>query len=407
MKKILILITILLPLQSFTFKFRYKDKKNDRYIIISHTIQTLLSNNKQILKMDMRQKGELLVVRTGNNIAYIKGKYDYYQRPIGDPGPYRATNSRSYKTEFARKPNGQMKVDEDYYYPIVRNVPFFPAKHIKKGQTWENYGIESQDFRKRGIPKPYTYKIRVFYRYHNDINYKGRKHAIIEFFYYINERTNNRIIYGSRLGYIPARFFGFVKGKYYWDKNRGFASYYKNNYNFVFINRNGTTNEYFGNDTGEVSKIRLITKKQEKDIETKINETVKKSKIPVTVTRDKHGVRLNFKGKVLFKFSSYRLTTRAVSKLNDVARVLSAIQKKYPGVEIRVEGHADALGRLKRKQFFSDMRAKEVARFLIKHGLNPDKISFRGWADKKPIATNNTKAGRSKNRRVEILIKTK
>ncbi len=407
MKKISIFIFIFLTARIFPFKFEFNDKKNDRYIITTHTIQTLLINNREILKIDMRHKGELLVVNKNRDKALIQGKYDYYQRPIGDAGPYRAKNTRSYKTRFTRIPRGKIKVEEEFYYPVVRNVPSFPNKDIKIGQTWEKYGIESQDFRKRGLKDPYKYKIRVFYRYVKDTKKNNQELAVIEFFYYVNQRTENPIIYGSRNGFIPSRFFGFVKGKYYWNKHRGFASFYESEYDFIFVNRNGTTNEYKGTDNGKIIKIRKITKKEEKDIETKIRESVNKSKIPVEITKDKRGLKLNFKGKVLFKFSSYKLTGKALTQLKDVAKVLKTLQQKYPGIEFRVEGHADALGTKKRKQFFSDKRAKEVAKFLIKNGVNPNKISFRGFADKKPIAPNATKQGRSKNRRVEIIVETK
>jgi flagellar motor protein MotB len=65
------------------------------------------------------------------------------------------------------------------------------------------------------------------------------------------------------------------------------------------------------------------------------------------------------------------------------------------------------VGESRRKQFFSDRRAKRVADFLIKLGVNPDTVSYRGFSDTRPVDTNSTAEGRSRNRRVEIIIVTR
>ena len=50
-------------------------------------------------------------------------------------------------------------------------------------------------------------------------------------------------------------------------------------------------------------------------------------------------------------------------------------------------------------------RANTVYQFLVEQGINPKRLSTRGWGRSKPIADNKTDEGRAQNRRVEFLIK--
>ena len=403
MKKATVFLILTISASLFAFKFRFKDKVGDKYVILTKTIQQVFVNNVLLVKVDQRNKGELSAVKKEVKYIVIKGKYDFYQRPLGDRGAYRMSNSRSYLTEYKRNELGMMIVGDRYYYPIVRNIPLFLKKDIKIGESWEANGVESQDFRKRGILKPFKYKVRVFYRYLKDSVKNGRNCAVIDFFYYVNQRTENRISGNTPTPLIPARFFGYVKGRYYWDKKRGYPFAYENNYDFVFINKNGSTHEFKGYDSGTVNKVSIITREDERDIERRINRI----NIPARITRNERGISLNFKGEVLFDFSSYKLKEGAKAELKRIAKILKAIEKKYPGVEFRIEGHADSIGSARRKQYFSNRRAKKVADYLISLGVNPDTISYRGFSDTRPVDTNSTTEGRSKNRRVEIIIITR
>ena len=52
----------------------------------------------------------------------------------------------------------------------------------------------------------------------------------------------------------------------------------------------------------------------------------------------------------------------------------------------------------------SNNRAKAVYDYLIKHGVNPNRLQHKGYGPNLPIATNETEAGRAKNRRTEFYI---
>lgn len=75
-----------------------------------------------------------------------------------------------------------------------------------------------------------------------------------------------------------------------------------------------------------------------------------------------------------------------------------------PAIEIQILGHTDDVGSNPFNQKLSERRAKEVVRYLTKNGIQKNRISSQGFGSSKPIATNNTEAGRFLNRRVEFVL---
>ena len=63
---------------------------------------------------------------------------------------------------------------------------------------------------------------------------------------------------------------------------------------------------------------------------------------------------------------------------------------------------ADATGSESHNLKLSEARAKAVRDYLVSKGVNPDNLQVRGYGEALPIASNETKAGRAENRRVEL-----
>lgn len=79
--------------------------------------------------------------------------------------------------------------------------------------------------------------------------------------------------------------------------------------------------------------------------------------------------------------------------------------KKFPNSKLVVSGHTDATGNPRKNKLLSEKRAANVAKFLKDtKGIKASKISVRGFGAEKPVASNSTKDGRSRNRRIEVLI---
>jgi outer membrane protein OmpA-like peptidoglycan-associated protein len=104
---------------------------------------------------------------------------------------------------------------------------------------------------------------------------------------------------------------------------------------------------------------------------------------------------------VLFAFNSSRLNN-AFSALAD--SILKEINKTaYSSLEII--GHTDNAGSAAYNNRLSLKRAKAIQQLLVSKGIAPTKMSAQGAGSSKPIASNETAAGRKKNRRVEIIVK--
>ena len=79
--------------------------------------------------------------------------------------------------------------------------------------------------------------------------------------------------------------------------------------------------------------------------------------------------------------------------------------KKFPKSKLVISGHTDATGNPRKNKLLSEKRAANVAKFLKDtKGIKASKISVRGYGAEKPVASNSTKDGRSRNRRIEVLI---
>ncbi|MBS1532019.1 MAG: OmpA family protein [Bacteroidetes bacterium] len=76
-------------------------------------------------------------------------------------------------------------------------------------------------------------------------------------------------------------------------------------------------------------------------------------------------------------------------------------------VKVEISGHTDNIGTDQANQVLSENRAKAVYQYLIANGIDASRLSFKGYGETQPIATNDTDDGRAKNRRTEFKILAK
>jgi OOP family OmpA-OmpF porin len=103
---------------------------------------------------------------------------------------------------------------------------------------------------------------------------------------------------------------------------------------------------------------------------------------------------INFKtGKDVITKKSFKLLDQAV-----------AVLKQYPSIHLEISGHTDNVGDAAKNKDLSQRRADAVKRYFISKGLGADRLIAKGYGPEQPIADNKTKAGKTKNRRVEFKI---
>ena len=116
-----------------------------------------------------------------------------------------------------------------------------------------------------------------------------------------------------------------------------------------------------------------------------------------------NAIRLEVNESILFSIGSAELKTRGKTLLQELANIF----KQQPG-NIYVEGHTDNVP-ISTAQYpsnweLSSTRATTVARHLINQGVRPEHLRTIGFADTKPRAGNDTADGRSRNRRVSLVV---
>jgi outer membrane protein OmpA-like peptidoglycan-associated protein len=103
---------------------------------------------------------------------------------------------------------------------------------------------------------------------------------------------------------------------------------------------------------------------------------------------------------VLFDFGKSTLKPGAREKLAKIAGILLA----HPDLKIEVEGHTDSVGSDELNQRLSEDRAAAVRDYLVQQGVHSENITARGFGKTRPVASNDTAAGRQLNRRVELVV---
>lgn len=103
---------------------------------------------------------------------------------------------------------------------------------------------------------------------------------------------------------------------------------------------------------------------------------------------------------IFFETNKYELLNNSKTELNYFINFLT----ENKNIKIEIGGHTDNVGSKDTNKILSEKRAKAVYEYLINNGISSIRITFKGFGDSKPIDTNETEKGRSKNRRTTFKI---
>jgi chemotaxis protein MotB len=124
----------------------------------------------------------------------------------------------------------------------------------------------------------------------------------------------------------------------------------------------------------------------------------------ITLRLDERGLLVRFMDDVLFDSGKADLTASAREIINKVAEIIRQNEKN-----VRIEGHTDNVPintvRFPSNWELSTTRAVNVVKYLIEEcGLEASRMAASGYSDQHPVDDNDTKEGRQKNRRVDMVI---
>ena len=103
---------------------------------------------------------------------------------------------------------------------------------------------------------------------------------------------------------------------------------------------------------------------------------------------------------IFFDVNSFQLRPESFPELNKLAALL----KNQAEIRIEVSGHTDNTGDKKANLQLSENRARAVVDFLVQKGIEPSRITAKGYGETQPKTTNDTDEGRSANRRTEFRV---
>lgn len=112
------------------------------------------------------------------------------------------------------------------------------------------------------------------------------------------------------------------------------------------------------------------------------------------------GLAVTLPESALFRPGDSRLKDEALPALREVAEFLNG----SPRNRVLVRGHSDSSGSLRLNLALSGERAARVSRFLAENGVAAGRLTYSGAGPARPVAANDTEAGRARNRRVEIVV---
>lgn len=280
--------------------------------------------------------------------------------------------------------------------PWLESVPSFPHTPVENGSSWKANATVIYDLSAFGYGDPVKVTVPVTYTLVGLSESENRTYFHIKAEWYPLSVLPNAV--AKRTG--VARLSGHSTLDLFWDNRSGSPKksalteeiqYRFTNASSLLVTRE--TNE-------DIKTVTDIVR--ERDIKQLSSQIQSKKVANVEVKQVEEGIILSIEN-IQFEAESAVLTDSEKAKLTNIGTMLASLKNR----KISIIGHAANPAGSDEKELLalSADRAKSVADFLVASGFRTkDSIVTRGMGGAKPIASNDTAEGRSKNRRVEIVI---
>jgi outer membrane protein OmpA-like peptidoglycan-associated protein len=373
-----------------SFEFRYVD--GDQYRILSTVDQVVRIDGAFSHTATILNRISTRIERTRDGSGYLISDFQTSEEARGAQQVFAL--DREYRSEFWRDEQGYLDIADHYFMPVVRDVPVFPDRQLEPGDSWSAMGRESHDLREGfGIPEAFTFPIPVTYRYAGKAERNGTEYDLIEINYNVFYQTEQNYV-----GLYPQRVTGSSDQRLYWDQARGRPHYYEEEYVIIFDLSNGQTVEFSGTASAEVIESRPLDRESvAEEVRRDLDE---EGFDGADVSTDERGVTITLDD-IQFPPDSAFLRESEQEKLDRIGNIL----RRYPERDILITGHTALAGTPEGRQRLSEARAAAVGEYLLQTGVrNRDRLIYRGFGARQPVADNGTAEGRRRNRRVEITI---
>jgi len=157
------------------------------------------------------------------------------------------------------------------------------------------------------------------------------------------------------------------------------------------INKLNSSMKFKGIERVEHNFTKVLSSLSQKKSLKKISKTYK--------IKNSHLLYVNLGPIVHFDTDKYKIKKEYLPKLEKIINDL-----KESNCTILVVGHTDSIGSDRYNQALSELRAREVYKYMIQKGISKNRLDYIGYGEEQPLTTNATPQGRAINRRVELLV---
>ncbi len=382
-------------------KFKYK--KDDSYRILSTVTEDVKVNGVPNHHAEIVNRVTVKITDTDTSgRGFNEATFMTTENSTQNSTRSTLTFGENYESKFWRNERGIYDIEDKYFMPVVRDVPVFPEKAVKIGDTWTANGHEAHDLRKTfNIEKPFRVPFTATYKYErdeegisSDDKHEKKVFQVISVKYSLFFESP---IQGQPKGDFIYTTMGYSNQTIWWDNEKGQIDHYKEDFRILLETYLGNQFDFYGTAHAEVTEFsRTATEKNVREVEEKIKDMALEN---VSVVKGEMGLTISVEN-IQFKPDSAELLESEKEKIRKISKILES----YPN-DLLITGHTAKAGTEESCQILSEERADSVASYLIEMKVR-DKyhIYTQGFGAKIPIASNAIEAGRAKNRRVEITI---
>lgn len=103
---------------------------------------------------------------------------------------------------------------------------------------------------------------------------------------------------------------------------------------------------------------------------------------------------------ILFDYNKASLREESYYTLDRTIRLMNSLES----LEIEISGHTDNVSSAEHNQMLSEERAREVMKYLVRMGIDGERLKYKGYGFAQPVASNDSEMGRQLNRRTELKV---
>jgi hypothetical protein len=207
----------------------FKYNKGDKYKILVNVIQKIYYNGDQIGSAEYNNKIAVEITDVKETRGLWSGYIQILKRTSDDP-VFRIDDES--KVTLWRDTRGYFEYNPQSLYPLLRDVPVFPEKVVKPGDTWKSEGKEFHDFRDYGVRLPIEVPVMVHYTYEKRAAIDNVPVAVITFHYEVKKELPE---FKQLPGKYPVLIYGKSQQTYYWDIEKGRLHSYKDTFDMIYF----------------------------------------------------------------------------------------------------------------------------------------------------------------------------